>query len=164
MKQVDLIPIDQSGALAKPVGALPEMIRQNCEGTASFYKVVGFVPPWIGYVGVSEECVVGGGAFKGSPQGNKAEIAYYTLPEFEGRCFATATARKLIEIARNTVSGIVITAQTLPAQNASTSLLKKLGFELAGTATDSEVGEVWEWRLNAQPTVPADGPASRALR
>jgi hypothetical protein len=33
-------------------------------------------------------------------------------------------------------------------ENASTSILRKLGFALAGSAHDADAGEVWEWHLH----------------
>ncbi len=151
MKQVELVPIDLCGELATPIASLPEMVRENCKATAAFYKVAGFVPPWIGYVAVSEGRVVGGGGFKGPPQADKAEIAYYTLPELQGRGFATATAMELVKIANTADPKIIVIAQTLPVANASNALLKKLGFTLKGTVMHPEDGEVWEWWQNAQP-------------
>jgi [ribosomal protein S5]-alanine N-acetyltransferase len=159
MKQVELIPIDQSGRVPIPDLHLPDMLRENCAGTAAFYNVVGFRPPWTGYVCVAEGKPVGGAAFKGAPQDNKVEIAYYTLPDLEGQGWATATARELIKIARSAAPGIGIAAQTLPERNASTALLTKLGFELLGPMMHPEDGEVWEWRLNAQ-----QGAAAGAIR
>src|SRR5262245_49112573 len=149
MKLVELLPIDQAGAVALAPESLPEMMRANCDGTASFYRVVGFVPPWIGYVTVAEGKPVGGGAFKGAPQDGRVEIAYYTLPELEGQGFATATATALIRLARDTMPGIVITAQTLAETNASNTLLKKLGFVFLRAFTHPEDGDVWEWELAA---------------
>jgi RimJ/RimL family protein N-acetyltransferase len=58
-------------------------------------------------------------------------------------------ARLLIERAHATDPAIEITAQTLPEENASTAILRKLGFQQSGTATDDEVGLVWEWRRGA---------------
>ena len=71
--------------------------------------------------------MVGGGGFKASPQDNRVEIAYYTLPKFEGRGIATSAALELIDIARTAVSGILVTAQTLPVPNASNSILRSWG-------------------------------------
>lgn len=148
MKLVQLLPIDESGAVASLASeSLPEMMRGNCDGTASFYRVVGFEPPWIGYVSVEEGRPVGGGAFKGAPQDGRVEIAYYTLPELEGRGYATATAAALIRIARLAMPDIVLTAQTLPEPNASNHLLQKLGFVFLGALHHPEDGEVWEWEL-----------------
>ena len=38
-----------------------------------------------------------------------------------------------------------ITAQTLPEENASTSVLKKLGFKFLGEIEHQEDGLVWDW-------------------
>jgi RimJ/RimL family protein N-acetyltransferase len=40
---------------------------------------------------------------------------------------------------------ICVTAQTLPEANASTRVLRKLGFVLKGSVIDPEEGPVWEW-------------------
>lgn len=150
MKQVELIAINQSGEPVRGLASLPDPAKENCAATASFYDVVGFVPPWIGYLSLCEGQVVGGGGFKGPPLDDKAEIAYYTLPEFEGRGFATATARELVKLARAADPKIVVTAQTLPVPNASNALLKKLGFTFEGVVHHSEDGEVWEWYLRPE--------------
>jgi len=85
VKAVKLLPFDESGRIALSSSQVPEVMRQNCAATASFYKTVGFNPPWIGYVSVADGQPVGGGGFKGAPHENRVEIAYYTLPNFEGR-------------------------------------------------------------------------------
>ncbi len=150
MKVVELLPIDKFGRVPLPFESFPELMKENCKGMASFYGVVGFELPWIGYVSVSEGRPIGGGAFKGRPRDNRVEIAYYTLPEFEGRGFASATADALVRIARRASPNIVVTAQTLPAPNASNALLKKLGFVFRGVVVHPEDGNVWEWELIAQ--------------
>ena len=157
MKTVWLSAIDESGIATDLVSSCPDAIKENCKLTADFYKIIGFSPPWIGYVSVSESRPVGGGAFKGPPQNNQVEIAYYTLPELEGQGFASATVRELIRVARAAVPLIVVTAQTLPVVNASNTLLKKLGFSFQGSLLHPEDGEVWEWRLNAQHAAQRDG-------
>jgi [ribosomal protein S5]-alanine N-acetyltransferase len=147
VKTIQLIAVDQSGIPPSSLPVVPEFVKQTCELLATFYTQVGFEPPWIGYVAVHEGEPVGGGGFKGPPQDNRVEIAYYTLPDLEGRGFASATARELIRIARETRPGITVAAQTLPEPNASNSLLKKLGFEFKGSLIHPEDGEVWEWQL-----------------
>ena len=147
MQAVKLLPIDKSGAVPGELATCPEMLRQNCELMAGFYNVVGFEPPWIGYISMSDGQPVGGAAFKGAPSGNRVEIAYYTLPELEGRGFATATAMELVRMARATQPALVIAAQTLPAPNASNAILEKLGFSFKGSVQHPEDGEVWEWQL-----------------
>jgi RimJ/RimL family protein N-acetyltransferase len=75
------------------------------------------------------------------------EIAYFTAPEFEGHGHATQTARALIAIAQQADPALLIAAQTLPEENASTTILRKLGFRLLGSIHHPEDGEIWEWRL-----------------
>lgn len=156
MKVVELLLIDRSGGVALPVESLPDLIKKNCKATESFYRMAGFEPPWVGYVAVAEGRPIGGGAFKGPPRANRVEIAYYTLPAFEGRGYASATARALVRIALDAIPTITVAAQTLPTPNASNALLTKLGFSLQGVVLHPEDGEVWEWRLNAQPGAAAD--------
>jgi len=160
MKAVQLLPIDQTGEPSASLAFYPDLAQHNCRATVLFYKVIGFQPPWIGYVAASEGRAVGGGAFKGPPHDNRVEIAYYTLPELEGRGFASATARELIRVARETQPGIIVVAQTLPTRNASNALLEKLGFAFKGSLVHPEDGEVWEWQLDAQRAVPGDGQAT----
>jgi RimJ/RimL family protein N-acetyltransferase len=40
---------------------------------------------------------------------------------------------------------ICVTAQTLPEENASMRVLRKLGFVLKGSVIDREDGTVWKW-------------------
>ncbi len=113
------------------------------------------VLPWAGYLvmrpaGCSGEEAVGTCAFKSAPVDNRVEIAYHTFPEYEGKGIATKMAEMLIMIARRIKPDITLVARTLPVEGASTSILKKHGFVKAGTVTDPEDGEVWEWVLEAE--------------
>lgn len=53
----------------------------------------------------------------------------------------------LINIAFDTVPELTIAAQTLPEENASTAVLKKLCFQLVAELEHPEDGKVWEWQL-----------------
>jgi len=77
----------------------------------------------------------------------KVEIAYFTFPGFEGRGFATQMAALLIRLAEASDKTTLVTAQTLPHKNASTSILSKLGFTKVRNINHPEDGEVWEWAL-----------------
>ena len=55
-------------------------------------------------------------------------------------------ATALIAIAREGDLDAV-TAKTLPQENPSTRILRRLGFDLEGPVMDEEDGEVWRWRL-----------------
>lgn len=145
-----LVPCDARG---RPCGDLPPLdpvMQANVDATAALYARVGYEPPFVGYVAVMDDAVVGGGAFVGPPRGGVVEIAYYTLPANAGRGHATRTARALVEIAH--AAGCTAIAHTLMEDNASTRILRRLGFTIDGTAQDDEAGTVWRWRL-----APAEG-------
>jgi RimJ/RimL family protein N-acetyltransferase len=111
------------------------------------YGKTGFIRPWVGYLAEDNGRLVGACGFKTPPREGRVEIAYFTFPEHEGKGVATRMAALLIEKARDAEPSIRIIAQTLPQENASTSVLRKLAFARVGTAVDDEVGEVWEWHL-----------------
>ncbi|WP_264015155.1 GNAT family N-acetyltransferase [[Mycobacterium] manitobense] len=92
--------------------------------------------------------LVGSGGFVGPPHNGVVEIGYEIAPEFRGRGLATAAARAMIGKAKassNRLSTIV--AHTLPDHNASTSVLRRLGFRHAGEVEDPDEGTVWRWEL-----------------
>ena len=129
---------------------LPDVAGSVCEATAAAYRNTGFVRPWIGYLALRDGQVVGTCGFKTPPQDGRIEIAYFTFPGHEGKGIATQMARQLVRLAQGTDNGIDIMAQTLPQENASTAILRKLGFSRIGLAHDAEVGEVWEWQMTMQ--------------
>lgn len=141
---LELAPIERSGAVAGD-WRLPDAVREGCVAHAAHYRSAGFEPPWIGYVAGIAGCAVGGGAFIAAPKGGRVEIAYYTVPTEQGRGYATATAQALLDIARRADPALRVIAHTLPEQNASTAILRKLGFTVIGMANDADAGRVWEW-------------------
>ena len=108
------------------------------------YQTAGFIPPWIAYLAVEDGACVGTCAFKGPPLDGCAEIAYYSFAE--GRGVATRMASALVDIASQSGPGLAVKAQTLPAESASTAVLRKLDFELLGAVEHPEDGTVWEWQ------------------
>ncbi len=141
-----LHPIGRDGRPVGELAPLGDELAAACRQTAELYVRVGYEPPWVGYVAVHEGRGIGGGAFVGAPRAGMVEIAYFTLPEFAGRGYATRTATELVAIARQTLPEIIIKAFTLPQANASTRILTRLGFTRTGFAHDADAGEVWEWR------------------
>jgi len=109
------------------------------------YKNTRIVKPWTGYFALSGGIAIGVGGFKGAPANGRIEIAYGTAPQFEGRGVSSATCRFLTELALQAEPGLTVIARTLREENASTSILKKNGFEFSGEALDPEDGLVWEW-------------------
>lgn len=142
-----LVACDRNGIPSEDLGELPPAIRENCEATAALYRKTGFMPPWIGYLALFNGVIVGGGAFVGPPKQNRVEIAYFTLPEYEGKGMASRTASKLVWLARKANPSIELFAKTLPELNASTTILSRLGFRQIGRVTDDDIGEAWGWLL-----------------
>ena len=55
-------------------------------------------------------------------------------------------ASALVDIAAQSGPGLLVKAQTLPEESASTAVLRKLDFELLGPVEHPEDGTVWEWQ------------------
>ena len=151
--ELELIAITENGELAKPMSSMPVMVAAVVGATTQLYGSVGYEPPWIGYLAFEDDTCVGACGFKSPPENNRVEIAYFTFPEHESRGIATAMATELVRIALEKLPAVIVAAQTLPEENASTSILKKLQFRLTGTLEHPEDGQVWEWQLHR----PSDG-------
>ena len=145
---MELVAITESGELAKPVPSTPPVAAEIVGATTQLYRAVGYEPPWIGYLAIENGTCVGTCGFKSPPQNNRVEIAYFTFPGHESRGVATRMASELIRLALDKMPAVTVAAQTLPEENASTSVLKKLRFRLVGTIEHPEDGLVWEWQLS----------------
>ncbi|MDP2653068.1 MAG: GNAT family N-acetyltransferase [Candidatus Omnitrophota bacterium] len=137
--------ISESGAVAVPLARAGKLPEQVLAATASFYRRAGFHPPWVSYLAVAGGEAVGCCSFKSGPRDGCVEIAYFTFPPHEGKGFATKMAEGLIAIAGRQDKVLRVTARTLPEENASTAIMKKLGFVNQGPVQDPEDGTVWEW-------------------
>ncbi|NSW55547.1 MAG: GNAT family N-acetyltransferase [Armatimonadetes bacterium] len=144
---IELTIIGRDGSACAGDGPVTDAPAEVLEAFRNMYEQVGYTPPWVGYVAREAGNSVGTCAFKGPPADGRVEIAYFTFPQYEGRGVATRMASTLVNIAREADPTLTITARTLPEQNASTRVLSKLGFMLAGTVEDPEDGSVWEWVL-----------------
>ena len=92
--------------------------------------------------------LVGSCAFKSPPTDDgTVEIAYFTYPPFEGRGYATAMARRLIELASMSPAIRRVIAHTLPDAVASTRVLDKAGMTFTEAVVDPDDGDVWLWQL-----------------
>jgi len=144
---VELIAITENGELAKPVPPAPPVAAEVLEATRKLYRAVGYEPPWVGYLAIENGTCVGTCGFKSPPQDNRVEIAYFTFPGHESRGVATRMAAELVRMALDKMPALTVAAQTLPEENASTSVLKKLQFRFVGVLEHPEDGLVWEWQL-----------------
>ena len=138
---MELIPIREKSA------APTKACAQAHEQTLAYYKLIGYYEPWISYYLRDADEIVGTCAFKGKPDNdNRVEIAYWTFEKYQGKGYGSKMCALLLEIAKKE-GNVVVIAQTLPEVNASTAILSKNGFQHVGSATDPDVGEVWEWVL-----------------
>ncbi len=144
--RIRLIAIGKNGEI--PDEIIPDdHLKMLVEMTVGHYERAGFPEPWVGYLALEDADPVGVCGFKSAPVQGRVEIAYDTLPGNEGRGIASAMAAELVRIAQVKDEKLVVFAQTLPAMSASTSILTKLGFTMAGCVEHPEDGTVWEWEL-----------------
>lgn len=146
-----LIAIAVAGEPSEPIINLPVAAREVGAAYKSLYEVGGYKSPWLGYFAIVDGCCVGTCGFKSPPENNRVEIAYFTFPDYEGKGIATQMAKALVTIAIDADPRIEVAAQTLPVDSASTTILRKLGFENVGAVIHPEDGEVWEWRYVQDP-------------
>lgn len=142
-----LTPCGRDGQPLETLGPLPSAVLDINAVAADVFSRSVYQPPWIGYLAVDGDEVVGGGGFVGPPDGNRVEIAYFTLPEHEGRGHARRTAAALVAIARAALPGIEVYAKTAPEDGPSPAILERLGFRRIGAAIDHEIGLAWAWLL-----------------
>ncbi len=111
-----------------------------------YYGKVGYCKPWIGYFATLDgNEIIGCGGYKGKPREGKVEIAYGTFKNYEGQGIGTEICRQLVRLSLQTDPSIRITARTFLKDNASTTILKRNGFNCIGIVYDEEDGNVWEW-------------------
>ena len=143
------IPIQLQRTRMEPY-LLDEFSRMVYDIYEGSYPRLGYHPPWIGYFAMSEDTVVGVGGYKGRPVRGCVEIAYGTVPAYEGRGVSSNTCGYLTRLALSHQPDLRVIAHTLTMENASTSILRKHGFVFAGIINDPEDGEVWEWEFKSE--------------
>jgi RimJ/RimL family protein N-acetyltransferase len=105
--------------------------------------------PWGGYLFLNFEGtkIIGNGGYVGAPNSlGEVEIGYEIAPEFQNLGFATEAAAEMVSFALcNGVSSVI--AHTLARENASNSVLKKVGMKFASEIPNEELGKVWLWKI-----------------
>ncbi len=151
-----LCPIDRDGSVDLGNSAPPPVLTDVIAATTALYGRKGFSPPWIGYVALEADQVVGTCGFAAPADQGEAEIAYFTFPGAEGKGVATRMATALMSLAQERAQsqGICFIAHTLPEKGASASILAKLGFAFLGVTVHPEDGEVWKWKHDPHAAVP----------
>ena len=124
-------------------------VREVAKAYGEFYDRKSPSPPWIGYFAEDEatQTIIGSCGYKGDCHDGVVEIAYFSVPGFERRGFATEMARQLNDLAWGHHDVRIIRAHTLQEANASVRIMRRLGFAWLGTVEDPEDGPVWRWEL-----------------
>ena len=160
---IHLLPLDAStldrllagpdaflSAICTNCAEVSESIAAVAHTTRQHQEKVGSRPPWVGYLAqeIADTTLVGACGFKGNPDADgSVEIAYFTIPAYEGRGYATEMARRLVQIAWEAGSVQRVLAHTLPEINASGRVLGKIGMTKLGEVLDPEDGRVWRWEI-----------------
>ncbi len=140
-----LIPIQRDGSVRLSGVTLNDIAKSVIASTVQLYEQRGYVEPWVGYLAIEGGECVGTCGFAAPPVDEAAEIAYFTFPALEKRGIATRMAQRLIAISCERDPSVNIIAHTLPEENASTRILRKLGFVFAGKVDHPEDGPIWKW-------------------
>jgi len=99
----------------------------------------------------SQNQLIGSCGFKGPPTlEGRVEIGYEIKKSFRNQGFATETAQGLIDWAFTNDTVKRVQAHTLPEENASTSVLKKVGMTFAGPVEIATHGEIWKWAIQQE--------------
>lgn len=105
-------------------------------------------PPWCGYLFASGDEVVGNGGFVGPPDADGCvEIGYEIAPARWNRGYATAAARRLLELAWANGATRVL-AHSAPDWNGSNRVMGKVGMRFVEAVPNAELGTVWRYAIN----------------
>jgi len=155
---IELIPIDlpnlrrlaagesvEFGAIATPEGALPP---RHVALRAVVALDGGTPAPWcVPYLMMpkSRDAIFGACGFKAAPVHGEVEISYGVAPSERRRGIATAAVGQLLDLANS--SGMVkqVVANVLPENQASASLLRRLGFSIGESFIDLDGENVIRW-------------------
>lgn len=128
--------------------ALPYVISQISENPNS--------AAWWTYFPVLKEgnILIGSCGFKGSPDENgQVEIGYEVATKYRSQGIATEIAEALVKHAFSHPSVNRVLAHTLPEENASVQILRKLGFSFQAQIHDADDGLIWRWEKARMPEI-----------
>jgi len=95
--------------------------------------------------------LVGSGGFKGKPDAEgMTEIGYAIAPSYQNTGLATEAAEGLTEFAFSYLQVTVVQAHTLAEENASNSVLRKIGMRFIKELHDEEDGDIWQWSVTRE--------------
>lgn len=97
----------------------------------------------------TERVLMGSGGFKGKHGTDGVlEIGYEITPHYRGQGYAQEMALALVQYAFSFPGVLRVIAHTMPNENPSTSVLRRVGFIKIGEYSDPEDGPVWQWAID----------------
>jgi RimJ/RimL family protein N-acetyltransferase len=104
---------------------------------------------WWSYLPVfkEENRLVGSCGFKGEPRNGMVEIGYEVRVSHRGKGLASEMASALVQHAFTHEEVTKVQAHTLAQENASCSILRKLGMKKMEELEDIDDGLVWRWEV-----------------
>jgi RimJ/RimL family protein N-acetyltransferase len=127
-----------------------DLVIETARQFRQFWGYTGDQACWAGYLCLDTEsrAAVGNGGFKGPPSPDgMVEIGYSMFPTYEGKGYASALARALIDIAWGAPKVRRVIAHTEPGNAASQRVLAKIGMQKTGEIDDPEDGRMWRWEI-----------------
>ena len=95
-----------------------------------------------------DQKLIGSCGYKGRPTPDgMVEIGYEVCPEYRQKGLGTEIAKGLLTNAFNDDNVKIVIAHTLPMENASTNILRKLSFKKVDEIVDPEDGLIWRWEI-----------------
>lgn len=95
---------------------------------------------------IAENTLAGNCGYKGPPKDGVVEIGYEVASEFRRMGLATEMAQVLVQHAFSYEDVNTVIAHTLPEENYSVRVLKKIDFLFDDIVDDPEDGTVWRWK------------------
>ncbi len=133
--------IDHPGAL--------EYTRRSLQNDPALHEL-----GWGAYLFIhrTDHKLVGMGGYKGRPDAQGSiELGYSVVSPYRHQGLGTEATQGMVQFAFSRPKVRQVVAHTLPVDNYSNRLLKKIGFQYDGVAIeDPEDGEVWRWVIYGQ--------------
>lgn len=109
----------------------------------------------------TEHALVGSGGFLKPPTAaGEVEIGYEVAPRFRNRGLATAALKMILQRAFSHDAVRMALAYTMAGENASSTVLKKVGMSFAGEHSVPSIGQVWRWQLLRESFAGLEGASS----
>jgi ribosomal-protein-alanine N-acetyltransferase len=124
----------------------PEALATSLKWMAEHPGEEWFAP--LLFIHRSPRVLMGLGGFKGPPdEHGSIELGYGIAPAYRRQGFATEATLAMLQHLCQSAKVAKAVAHTLPELNASTRVLAKAGFRLAGESVDPDAGRVWRWEI-----------------